>query len=563
MTRRLLLILGLLALAGSFVPAQPASAAGGCRPGVSFLVGAAKADITPKVWPVAEAAYSIGRLGYTAAHPFWARSVAIRSCADASTVVMTSLDSQGYYSAYKEDPVGAEGFGTDGIRSAAAKATGVPVSHLVVTSTHTHNSPDSIGVWGGGSQGNNKAPYLAVVKAGAVKSVKDAVAALRPARLLLGTADIGFLQSTVSQVGADPKDYPVDSTMRVLQAVGFADCRPITTLVNASIHATVAGEIKDKKGRDVIDPDWPGRVATDLERLLPGEIPVVIPGAVGRTQTRFPKGQTPKSTDPLVQIAAYGDILTRRIGTALASATSVGAGPVKADQAFLTEEIEDPALVALFYDEAGVPGPTGPALGGLMRSVLPPYTVGNTVRAEAQLLRVGDLAFAGVPGEAYPQNATELAVRIKARASFVLGMANDQVGYTPPAYEYPLVALVDGGDEGIFTINPHLGSDLVNQHLTSARVLGFATTGTEPYLGTGTVVPPDQFTPADQPPVAEPAERSLTLPCAAARAAASPPRPVASGQGLPSTGLSAPWTGAGVLALSLFLIRASRRRRTG
>ena len=515
--KHVLLVTSLIALAGAgLVPPPVAQAASGCRPGVGYLVGAAKADITPTVWPVAEAAYSVGRLGYSAAHRFYARSVAIRSCADGTTVVMTSMDSQGFFAAYKEDPLFGQGYGADGIRAAASLATGVPASHLVVTSTHTHNSPDSVGVWGGGSVAANKAPYLAVVKAGAVRAISQAVHGLKPARLLVGTADIGSLQNTVAEAANDPKNYPIDTTMRVLQAVGFDDCKPITTIVNASIHATAAGEIKDAQHRDVIDPDWPGRVASNLERLLPGDLPVVLVGAVGRTQTRFPLGQQPKSNDPLVQVVAFGDIVTRRVGTALATATPVPNGPVAAAQSYLNEEIQDPALVGLFYDEAGVPGKPGtsaPTLGGLMRSVLPPYTTGNVIRAEAQVFRVGNLAFAGVPGEPYPQNAVELAARINAKATFLLGVANDQIGYSPPAYEYPFIALVDGGDEGIFTINPHLGADLVNSHLASARSLGFTTTGSEPYLGTGTVLPPEQLAPVARPAAPEPKELPLRLRC--------------------------------------------------
>ncbi|MCU1591623.1 MAG: hypothetical protein JWP11_2879 [Frankiales bacterium] len=560
----LLPVLTLVAALGT--PAAPAVAGARCPAGAAFLAGAAKSDITPHVWPVGEAAYSIGRLGRSAAHPFYARALALRSCSNGETVVITAIDSQGYFAAYKEDPAGSEGYGTDGIRAAASRATGVPASHLVISATHTHNSPDSIGVWGGGSQPNNGVPYLSVVKAGTVSAIRQAVAALRPAKLLVGSADISSLQSTAGQVANDPSDYPVDNQLRVLQAVGYADCAPISTLVDASVHATVAGEIKDRAGHDVIDPDWPGRVASDLERLLPGEVPVVVPGAVGRTQPRFPRGQEPTSKDPLVQIAAYGDILTRRVGTALAGAGAVAGGPVTAEQSFLQEEIEDPALVALFYDEAGVPGPSGtPELGGLMRSVLPPYTTGNVVRAEAELLRVGDIALATTPGEAYPQNATELRTRIKTRATFLIGTANDQIGYSPPAYEYPFVALADGGDEGVFTINPHLGADLVNSHLAAARAAGFTTTGTEPYLGTGTVLPPDQFAPADPPAKVEPPERALHIGCTASTATAVRRTAGQHTAGTGSTSAQLPTTGGGpatgVAGLIALLAAFAVRRR--
>ncbi|MCU1586927.1 MAG: hypothetical protein JWN31_420, partial [Frankiales bacterium] len=83
------------------------------------------------MWPVGEAAYGIGRMAAGAAHPFYARVVAVRSCADGATAVFAALDSQGYFTAYKEDPAGAVidptmGYGTTAIRALASRATGVP-----------------------------------------------------------------------------------------------------------------------------------------------------------------------------------------------------------------------------------------------------------------------------------------------------------------------------------------------------------------------------------------------------------------------------------------------------
>jgi len=146
---------------------------------VAFRAGAAKADITPLRWPVTAAAYSIGLPGVAATHPFYARSVAIQSCADGHIVVLTSLDSQGYFAAYKEDPPSLDpstGYGTAAIRATVENDTKVPAINILVSSTHTHNSPDSVGVWGGGSNDNNKAPYLQRVKSQTVISIEQAIA---------------------------------------------------------------------------------------------------------------------------------------------------------------------------------------------------------------------------------------------------------------------------------------------------------------------------------------------------------------------------------------------------
>jgi hypothetical protein len=249
-----------------------------------------------------------------------------------------------------------------------------------------------------------------------------------------------------------------------------------------------------------------------LEHNLSGETAVVMPGAVGRTGPSFPSGTDPNSKDQLVELAAYGDVVARRAATALAAAKPLAPGPLSVADTTLSEELAEPALVPLFFDESGVPG----QLGGTMRSILPPYTVGTVLRGEVQTFRVGGLLLAGAPGEAYPEVATELAKRVHSVAPpFVFGLADDQLGYTPPAFEYPVVALVDGGDEGVFTLNAHFGDDIINRHLDAAAALGFNVQ--RPYDGAtaGPVNPPDQSNPPPQganPP--EPPELPATLGCA-------------------------------------------------
>ncbi len=511
-----LLATSLAALAGA--SAQGPGAAGGCPAGSgAWRVGSAKADITPTLWPVGEGAYSIGRMAVGAAHPFYARAIALQSCANGQTIVLTALDSQGYFAGYKEDPgPGVDGFGTAAIRQTVARDTGVPVANLLIAATHTHNSPDSVGVWGGGTVANNKAPYLGRVKAQTVLAMEAALAALRPANLRVGTADVSSALGTYSQVARDPADYPTDHVMRVLQATDARSCAPIATLVNAGIHADIAGPIEEGHGQ-LIDPDWPGRVASDLERQLPGDGAVVMAGAVGRTGPSFPSGTDPNSHDQLVEIGAYGDVLARRAVTAITDSQAVVPGPAQAVETHMVEELGEPALVALFADEMGIPQPgsSSPALGGVMRSILPPFSTGPTVSADLQTLRLGSLLLAGAPGEAYPEVASELAKRVRAQSPpFVFGLAEDQLGYTPPAFEYPVVALVDGGDEGFFTINSHFGDDIINQHLSAAQGLGFSSQTGYNGATAGPVSPPDQNATYPQPPnPSEPVEKPLALPC--------------------------------------------------
>jgi len=498
-----------------------------CTVGATYRVGAAKADITPTVWPVAVAAYAIGRLGVGAAHPFYARVIAVQSCTNGQTTVLVGLDSQGYFTAYKEDPPGAVtdptlGYGTTAIRATVARDTGLAADHVVIAATHTHNSPDSVGIWGGGSVAANQAPYLGRVKTQTVAAVEQALAGLRPARLVAGTADIARLQDSYAQVRADPTDYPVDTTLRVLRAYDSASCTVIATLVNPGVHADVAGPIGPDNAHDLIDPDWPGRLASDLEVEQTGSTTVVLAGAVGRTGPSFPVGTDPLGAD-LDRVAAYGDLMADRVHAAVTNGTPVSPGPVAVLDTHLHEEIAEPALIPLFAAEQGVPG----VIGGTMRSVLPPYTVGTVLDSEVQTIRIGDLAVDTAPGEAYPEVATVPGTRIHTQIPpFTVALAEDQIGYTPPAFEYPVVALADGGDEGFFTLNAHHGDDIINTHLTDAAALGLPVTGGS-YDGVtaGPVNPPGQNNPAPDPQNAPYPATPVPGGCAGLTAAAPPALP--------------------------------------
>lgn len=458
-----------------------------------FLVGTAAVDITPKT-PVTMAAYDTYRVstGSQPGHPMMARSIAISSQDGslAHTVVLTSLDSQGYFLAYKEDPLGDPGyFGTAGIRAQVQRDTGLDVEHVIVATTHTHNSPDSIGVWGGGEDPRNEA-YLQVVRDGAIRSIEQALSSRRPATLHFGYADARQYLDTLGQVRGDPKDYPVDRFIRVLQARD-RDGAVLATLVGFGAHATVTGSMT------TLSPDWPGEVAQDLDARWGAGTTVVVAGAVGRTQPSVPPAIAALGWQE--KLAGYASLLEGRIDAALQRDRPLFDGTVSAVGGPWTQPVTNPAMVALLASKSLVPG----TLGGTMRNALPPYFSGAAVTTDLNALRIGDLFFGGSPGEAYPEIQTELQARITLSPVcgdsfhvFGLSLTNDQVGYTPTLDEN-YIALKYTGDEGIFTANPNIGDDNINQQLANARALGLPTGPDYNGATAGPLVPPpDQNNPA-------------------------------------------------------------------
>lgn len=437
-----------------------------------FLVGTAAVNINPKEWPVAAAAYGMhDAASVQAGRDFMARSIAISSMdgAMAHTVVLTVLDSQGYFIAYKEDPVGGLGFGTAAIRQKVMSDRGLDPEHVIVATTHTHNSPDSIGVWGGGQNIHN-VHYLAVVRDGAIASIEGALANRKPATLSVGMVDAREYQDTLDQVRANPTTYPIDRLLRVLQAKDAAG-KVVATMVNYGDHGTVLGP------EPQISPDWPGEVAYQLDARLGRGTTVVVPGAVGRTWPNFPNPHTGSNWQ--AYLAAFGRLVVAKVDAALARTRPIVDGTVGGTGGAFIQAITDPAADALLVTEAC---PPGAGVCGTMRSVLPPYLYGvAAVGSDLTAFRVGDLFIGGAPAEAYPEVATELQSRVLGTAVcgdnrhvFALSLTNDQLGYTPTADEYS-VAVLYGGDEGIFSVNPTIGNDVINRQLANARTLGLTT----------------------------------------------------------------------------------------
>lgn len=128
------------------------------------------------------------------------------------------------------------------------------------------------------------------------------------------------------------------------------------------------------------------------------------------------------------------------------------------------------------------------------------------------------------------------------------------------------MAVQFGGDEGLFTANPTIGNDLINQQLANARSLGLTTGADYNGLTAGPLLPP-----SDKQNAALPfGDASGPAPlCSVATAASTGfPVTVGTGSGLP---LSARGSGAGplvplfaavVLLGSLYLRRRHRARRS-
>jgi hypothetical protein len=385
--------------------------------------------------------------------PIYARAIAIGDCRG-HDIVIAADDLQGHFLAYQQGPYGFADMVAD-----LHRELGLPAGAFLIASTHTHNGPDDIGIWGGVPD-----RYLALVKTRTEEAITAAVARQRPATVRWAAVDApGYSHS----FGGDDRDYPIDTQLRIVEA--DADGHTVATLLDYSTHATVYGPLNK------VSPDWPGAAAVALERHAPGSTALVTVGAVGHSwPADVPKGDPHDDNGPA---DAYAAALAAESEQALTGHGRTLDGPTTVEAAMSTmTEVNDNPLLA-----AGIVLPV-PGVH-IFRAYTPPYGVVDAVITETRVLRVGGLAFVSAPGEEYPSVERSAARAIGAALVVPVSLANDQLGYIEEPGDAPNALVCSPTDEGLLSISPTFGPDLVAAQVANARRVGFSVTSPGPIGG--------------------------------------------------------------------------------
>ena len=139
------------------------------------------------------------------------------------------------------DAIALLGGDIDLIREDPALAA-LGVDHVVVGSTHAHDGVDTVGLWGPDAltSGHNAA-FNARLRTAAIDAVKDAVAGLTPATMVIGSTlllnEPGDPQSRTDHWNKDIRDPVIfDPTMTVARFVKTGTQTTIATVINWADH---------------------------------------------------------------------------------------------------------------------------------------------------------------------------------------------------------------------------------------------------------------------------------------------------------------------------------------
>jgi hypothetical protein len=333
-------------------------------------------------------------------------------------------------------------FHADVLKAREALQGKAPGAVLVVTSTHNHEGPDTMGLWGSGRFSSGVDPqYLGSVRQAVVETAAEALSRLAPARLVLGKARTpGLIED-----GRLPR--VVDDTLVAMQAIG-EDGRTLGSLVNWSNHPEALGA-----KNTLVTSDFPHYLRGRMEERLGGTC-VFLVGSIGGLMT--PLGVTLRDADGKV-IPADSFALAQAVGERAADAALEALASGKPSASSVLEHRSATVFVPLENRLFRLAAFLGVLDRQMYSSGQPATTLfGADMRTEVGYLRIGDAEALLVPAEIYPElvlggiqdpqdpgadfpgapRERALHTLLSSEYKLVLGLANDEIGYVIPRSQW-------------------------------------------------------------------------------------------------------------------------------
>ncbi len=367
----------------------------------TFRAGAARVDITPAPDAALTMSGYAGRTqGFSAIRdPLYARAIVVQD--DGGPAAIVSVDVIGFSHTLR-----------DHIAARIESETGIPADRLILAGVHTHGAP-AIGTYGETSP--KQAEYIRTLEDKIVDAVGQARAKLEPARAGFGTGRANVNVNRRARMayggwwlGVNP-DGVSDKTVAVMRFDNAAG-KPIAVFANYAVHGTAMGQENLK-----ITGDLPGAAAAFVEKQMEGVVAAWTSGAAGDQNTIYGPGNDFEKLD------AIGMILGEEI---VRVARAIETSPNQRIRAAQTTVL--------------CPGQRL-AQGATRRDREIKFVDADPVQIRLSLLRIGDVALAGVSGEVLTMIGTRLKKELGPK-SLMITHCNGSSGYIPDDAAYDQVS---------------------------------------------------------------------------------------------------------------------------
>lgn len=355
-------------------------------------IGYAQNTITPSLdKPVYLAGFGNDRRAKTIHDDLYARALAIQT--EQTILVLVALDLIGFF---RPDVY------------AVIEQVNRPDVQVVIASTHTHHGPDTMGLWGP----NDKTCGVDEVWMSATKQkigdvIHASISDLKPASVKWASVNVPGLVKNARNAEI------LDDELTLLQFLD-SDHYSRVTLFNFPCHPEVLWEHNPN-----ITSDYVHSLRDEAEKQT-GAPCIFFSGALGGMMTPDVKDHSFEEAEEMGRKLAREGVGALRIVSSIQSAViSVKKKEIKAK------------LTNILYKLA------------FGRKLLPDVRdKKGYITTEVNLIKIGGLWLATVPGELLPRLGLQLKAWMKeagAQVTGVIGLANDELGYILPVedFKYP------------------------------------------------------------------------------------------------------------------------------
>jgi hypothetical protein len=398
--------------------------------------GFGEVDVTPELGkkPVYLAGFGQDRKAVKVHDPIMARALVLAD-GDAK-IALVSVDVVGLF--------------LPNVESIRARLPGY--KYVLVSSTHNHEGPDTLGLWGPTPLQSGVDPdYLKRIEAGCLAAVAAADKARKPCTAAIGTA------SDPSLIRDSRQPIVLHDELVAIRFDDPAAKKPLAILVQWNNHP----EVLDSKNKE-ITADFPFYVVKHLKSAHGCPV-IYFTGTVGGLMTtlRLPvkdKAGKDLADGTFEKSDRYGELVAQLATGALDKAAPVVLTPVDVRARQILVPVENKlyhlayqfgTLDRAMYEWNGKPDTTEFKATKDIKKPL-------AVKTEVGYLRLGDLDVAIIPGEIYPELVlgkvqdppdpgadfpdapAEPAIyaQLKGKHRMIVGLGNDEIGYIIPKRQW-------------------------------------------------------------------------------------------------------------------------------
>ena len=286
-----------------------------------------------------------------------------------------------------------------------AKLIGSSAENVIITATHQHSGPDTIGLWGKSESHSGVDPsYIDFLYNQIVSVIKDASENLEPAEISFGASQIEE-SDRVSRNAREPD--LIDRNLGVIK-VDRNNGETIATIVNFAAHPEVMWS-----DSLLLTAEYPGVVYRECDEKI-GGITLFINGALGGMIT------TNNQSNTFEEVERIGGIVAQKAIEA-AELAEKQVNP-KIQHSF--ELLEIPLENQNFQTLMNL---------GILPKEMP---INGNIHTEVHLIEIGNAQIATFPGEVLPKLGFRIKNNMTSDYNFILGLANDELGYILAAEDY-------------------------------------------------------------------------------------------------------------------------------